>query len=482
MPKRDYNKLSRLLDSLVPTDAVLRHSWLFDWLSHHPQIPIGQPMEAHDSKFFADRKIAIREVIQQGGAKDVLRLAQDCRDKTLPGLLVARERLLSPKELGLDDLLLSDDPAEKQLAHGYVFGYVEAGKSSSLLRKAAGWSVLAQARLAMWMPFGVRTWNWIDKRGAKARSIYWKNCSQFGTEKNIRSVRRAVQSLLDVHRPFSAIYVVSRALQSDIAIRTPEIIRVLLAGQAKSVEPAGQSLSYSVQQLFKVLQSDGNVDLQQLAMLEWDYFDLLDIHSEVTWDGIYRALAESAETFVSLVKWMVRAEGEPARKRPVSAIEQRNGERAFTIVQNANKIPGVSNDQLNSDILKNWIKEARVRASKCKRLSITEGLIGNLLARCPSDHNGKWPHRELCSVLENHASDGILEGYTLELMKQDPTWRAPTDGGTIEREESRSLRNAAAEILYEFPRVSKSIEAAADFFERSAVRHDQSANRFRIGR
>lgn len=76
-------------------------------------------------------------------------------------------------------------------------------------------------------------------------------------------------------------------------------------------------------------------------------------------------------------------------------------------------LPGsnATGDDIDSEYLANWIREAREGLTREGRLTVGDITLGQLFAHAPAGADGTWPHPAVREVIETKQSHHIESGF-----------------------------------------------------------------------
>jgi hypothetical protein len=252
-----------------------------------------------------------------------------------------------------------------------------------------------------------------------------------------------------------------------------------------------QSLSqYGLRNLFSYLER-GDFDEERLARLEWAYLPAFEY--EPAPPTLSRYLATNPSFFVDVVSRVFRPgdeddeetdEEDPTAEDAEEADEQQVevARNAYRLLSEWRTLPGRDGDTVDSDVLRDWVNEARTGLNVAKRLKVGDNFIGKLLASSPPDPDGAWPGVAVRDLLESIDSEQIERGMATEIFNSvGVTSRGVLEGGDQERDKSANYREHAERFVDQWPKTAALLRDAAETFERLARDRDDDAERRRTG-
>jgi len=233
-----------------------------------------------------------------------------------------------------------------------------------------------------------------------------------------------------------------------------------------------QGVQYEVVHMIQALQQRGDVDLGQLAVLEYQYLPMLEFQAEPI--ALNRFLGTSPEFFMSVIcDAFAPATG---KKEEITEERRLRARLAYRLLQSIKTAPGFSPGSADVDHLRSWISEVRSFAKEKDRVVITDQQIGQILAFAPADTgDGAWPAQPIRDVIEELAAKEIERGIALSRFNQRGAFsKALYDGGQQERGLASQYR-AWAEATRNWPRTSALLRQIADDWDYHAQRADTEA-------
>ena len=233
-----------------------------------------------------------------------------------------------------------------------------------------------------------------------------------------------------------------------------------------------QHVHYAVVHMIQALQQRGDVDLEELAALEYQYLPMLELQAEPT--ALNRLLGKSPELFVSVVcDAFSPASGETGE---ITDDRRTRARHAYQLLQSLKTVPGFSSGAEDVNHLRSWISSVRTLAKQADRAVITDQQIGQILAYAPSDvEDGAWPAKPIRDLIEELAAKQIETGIALSRFNQRGAFsKALYDGGKQERALANQYR-FWANAVRKWPRTSALLQHIADDWDQYAARADSEA-------
>jgi hypothetical protein len=235
--------------------------------------------------------------------------------------------------------------------------------------------------------------------------------------------------------------------------------------------------AYYLGTIFDYLESDASVSEDEIAQLEWTYFQALRFSQHAP-RNLHRALARRPTFFVDLIKALYLPDtgvGEPPPPDPDKA--QRIAGHAWQILHDWATVPGSDNSgTIDGSVLDAWVKEARKLLFEAGRANFGDMQIGNILSAAARRNDALWPPEPVRDVIDTVRSKPLETGFQTGVYnRRGVTWRTPTDGGDQERALAVQYREHAESLRFDWPRTSACLARIADSYEEDAKRADERA-------
>jgi transcriptional regulator with XRE-family HTH domain len=475
LPTEKLDELEAIKKRFEPQDPIARHAWLFNM---HPELVSDHEVswQQREEKLFQLRQDALREILDSGGLQKVFELVGVADNPRAVGFALGKARLLETDSPILPLLLTSEKQKIKEFAVGYGQGrFAEAS-----------WRWIEHIGLSQWTPeqaggflafvpgFERKAWEVVKQLGADVMPEYWRRVSAFYHNASTEDVEYAVSMFLKHNRPFQAVRVLDRALYDKHEVDSSLLLDTLEAG-LKSLDQNYDS--YEIQQLFKRLQSDPNVDIRRLAALEWAYFKLLNSH-EASPETLHRLLRTEPRFFADLLRLLFRSDKEPEESTEVPTEEQKvHARNAYRLLMQWKSVPGLREDKtVDEQKLLEWVTEARRLCEESGRLVICDLRIGEVLAYAPKESDGTWPCLPVRDVIDEIDSEALTRGFEIGIFNRRGGFtKSPIEGGKQERELARKYASYAEACDIEWPMTAAALRRVAHQYEEDARREDEEA-------
>ncbi len=459
-----------------PEDAVRRNAWLF-----RPRWQLSETPEDEAERFDKLCPQALREILDEGGWQDVLRLVEAVEAPEEVGAVLATIGFAESERSILPELLVSAGERAARFAGGFVSRSFQGDGWDWVDRlKMDGWSAEEMAQLLVFLPFERKTWDCAAEKGDGVATVYWKHASPFTRGEVGDEAGYAVEMLLKHRRAPQAFIVLQLALHQR-AILKPGLLMDALESwvESETGEGAHQGIRFQIHLLFRELQrcaeqKDPSVDLDRLAKLEWEYLGALDGHpaSPVTLHG---KLRDDPEFFVDVLGLVFRPKHQAAETgKEVSEKESQRAQSAYRLLRSWQEVPGKREGQsIDEKTLLDWIQKARVLAERRGLLEICDSRIGEVFAYDPEKGDDSWPCIPVRDALEEIGTDDIIGGFCAGIYnKRGLVSKSMREGGAQERALAEKYRKFADACKIEWPRTAAALRRVALGYEEDARRED----------
>jgi len=471
---------------LTPTDAVLKHQWLFEkpWVEESLDELEDETVDfrKREERIKLARRDALSEIWRERGFDGLTALLSRSEACHIVGSLMAamlttqKERaafILSCLASTQDEMKCRIDPC----LSGFVFDlpYADLTKIIALIDKRL--SAESRLRLYLCLPFRGTTWQLLETQPEEFRRAYWANIRTYWADFSPEETSVLVDRLLEAQRPASAFH----ALHLDLKkVETSRLKKLLSALPTTPPEtpPTFKMASHEISDALAELDKRG-VGEDDMAHLEFMYLDALD-HSEYGIPNLQRQIAKSPSLFMqALALAYKRSDGKEDPPEWHIKDENRRMEvatAAYRLLDRIRRIPGTddTDNSIKVEDLKAWLTEVRSACKDHGREEMGDQKIGELLSRSGPDTDGIWPCKPVCEVMEWMASKHVAIGFEVgKRNSRGAHWRG--EGGNQERDLSATYRGWAHARAFEFPYVASVLESIAASYDREAQWQDSEA-------
>ena len=492
LPESELLQYESLYEKLEPSDVINKYVWLFN--DHWPAFPEGFRF-GEDTKGYEEQQIKINkkriEVVKifltEVGLEKTIELRKVVKESWCLGEALS-EVLTDQKQIILVCQCLYDDKDTIRFVHGFIY---QKWKNEGLewiisllaTLKQKNFSSKALQNLLLPLYQSKQLWDLVSELGKDIQNEYWQNVNP--TFFNIPDDEKifGIKMLIKYKRFFSAIEICSHFPDT---IPTGILVELLTNSATISANEPIRYEGYSIERIFKTLDSRSDLPNHTLITLEWLYLPLLNSYG-ITRNpkNLEEELAKNPDFFVEVLSLVYKAENNEKSEEgndtiPEESIKNR-ASQAYLLLHSWKKIPGMQSDySIDEHILKDWIYNARKLAKENNRLDVADMHIGQVLAQFPED-NQLWPSEIIFKVIEELNSDSLNNNYSTAMFnKRGSSTRGPFDGGTIEREHASYFEKLANDFKVNYPIVSDIFRKLSKGYLRDAKRMDDQATRDRL--
>lgn len=477
--------LYRILEKFTPEDVLERVGWLLS--TPWPQLPQGEPKE-YGEKNTAVKKAqeeAAREVLNKVSLDRILEFAGTIQ---YPGILgyalgkVVRDE--TEDGIVLDAIFKHMD--KPILIRGYAGGRVEVAGSGWIdkqierIKAQGSYSPEACALLYFGLPENMTTWLAVSAHGKDVENAYWKQTSGYFRTNKSEDALMAVERLLDVKRPDTALTIASDPLISLPSILLQRLIQELLAIDPKDKKFRADTMTgFHIGHVFKQLYERKELPIEEIAKLEWPFVALFDEirHYAGAPMALHRVLQKDPSFFALLISFIYKRDDhalDPSQKGIDKEIVERRARVAYELLDSWHLMPGLKDDgTLDEKGLMDWVEVARKQCAEINRAEGGDLQIAFMLAHAPGDNDGIWPHVAVRNLIERLNNELIDRHIQIGIYNsRGVVSRGLNDGGRQERELAEKYKKMNDAVKTKWPRTGAILRSLADSYEREAKRED----------
>ncbi len=365
----------------------------------------------------------------------------------------------------------------------------------------------AAADLLRAAPASEQGWNRLDLFGPEIAAEYWSRVTpgDLGHPDELEQLLNLSRLLRTAGRLELVAHVLTTPSQDHSAeLAYAEEAAEFLAQRVRHPDVGGVGSGvmqrWELASLFEVLDKHREqLGVRRVALLEWQYYPLLEYESGFIAPNLYREMARDPDFFAQLVEWAFKpASADLSENVSVDEKQQQLANNAWQVLRTwppGRFVPRITSEPAAADgeavagrrefvaeaSLNSWVERARIRLTETGRADIGDQQIGAALAATPADPNGDWPGIAMRDLLERLQSPDIDNGISMTLYnRRCVTARGITEGGTQERELAEDYR-ARGRKCQEWPRTAAIFAGLARGYEREAEVEDRAAEAHRRG-
>jgi hypothetical protein len=472
LPEDDLRPLEALCQEIAPANPLHRDLWQFDNLVPKIENRIGGNYVEEANR---SRRDVVERILGDEGIPTVLALAKAAKEPHLVGHALAEA--VSSQET-LEAVFESEFGANPGMPEDFFIAasaVAHARFGTRWDRWIARFAIDLEPRRAtslfLGWPDTKETWDYVQSLTPSIHEEYWKRKYGFPQSSDI-DLLYAIERYNSVGRFSASINLISfqeERIPSDVCVRA---LRGLVQEMNATAGNWQQTL-YAALQVLEALQGRDDVNIEELARIEYQYLPLLEHRGEPV--ALHQLLKSSPKFFIDVICGVYFPASD--KKRGEISGEQRvNAQFGYRMLQSLKSLPGFAEDEEDIDFLRNWIAEVRDLAAVADRVAVTDLRIGQMLAYAPTDpEDSTWPSKLVRDLIEEYASDKIENGISIARFNMRGGFtKAMYEGGTEERMFAAQYR-AWADASAAWPRTSAMLRRIAADWEHAAERADTMA-------
>ena len=487
---KNLERARQVYDSLLPSDVVLRHAWLFrkQWVEESADELEDEDVDfgKRDERIVALRKNALEEVLETRGMEGVLRFAEMGEASNVVGGLLPRifesdEELVEAIRFILDRGPLAESASRQSIIFGALVSLQQDRAKTVMANLIDCLSASEMAPVLTLCPFNSATWNLLNPTEKNVRDCYWREVSPepgWSFSSSEGELQFAVDILLEADRPKAAFYLIHCVMEK---IQPKQLFRLMRAIATSGAEPSGayKLESYSARDAFNRLNKSGEITVEDMAELEFLYIDVL-AYDDGRIPNLEKQIEKHPELYAQLVALVYKRDDDGEDPIELQASDPKHIERrasaAYKLLESLARIPGHNRvGELDAVEIEKWVGQARAMCRELAREEVCDLSLGKLFSNAPIGSDGVWPCRPVRDALEKIATEALSDGIRTGLYNtRGVHWRG--EGGGQEREIAERYRNWAKAIEFTHPRVSKILMKMMETYEREAILEDTTAN------
>ena len=481
----------RAYNALQPNDIVQRHSWLFldDWVEWSADERYGDEEEAigeaREARIAEARRKAVQQIYASERNLGLIRLANVGNGGFQVGWFAAKvlgsaeERVRLVKSI-LKNGQMTVEQQEKKLLSGLMHGTKQADDLAALLKlMETKLSRILLRQIVLLAPFDGQTWDFANTLGSDFSEYYWQNVHVRLLRDQEKGLNFAVSKLLEVGRPCASFNLI-RFYLSEIPSKT--IYRILTDAVSSKEHPLENHMDeYDVSKAIEHLNEIGEISINEMATLEFQYLALLEEKEEAI-PNLERQINDNPEMFAYAVAYAFkRSDNKEDPKELVAADESQTkirAEQTYRLLNRLKKIPGRdAYGKLDGKRLSSWINTVRSFLRTCARSDIGDNQIGHLLAKSAVGKDGVWPCEPVRDALEQTLNESMGKGFRVEKFNLRGIQVAAREkGGSEERREAAKYDEWADALSSSHPKVARELQKLKSDYIRIAQYKDTEVN------
>ncbi len=485
----------RTYELLKPGSLLMEHAWLFmkAWVEYaaDERGPTRSDARGREERMESMRIEALQEIIDRYGIEGVLKLAEMGETALVIGMLLSQIVSGEKEQLStLQNLIhlrsVPDSASRRSLISGFLDRIPENHFSRIIAEITVEKLPAEMISLLLLAPFQRRTWKFVDSLGEDIKSAYWKDVSPAWGPYSTEDMYLGEDLLLRAGRATAAFWFAGHRLQEvppKMLFRMMKAIPSDTSGRAA----AYPMQAYSVTEAFTLLNLSGEIPVDDMAVLEFQYLDELE-QGEYGFPNLAKQIEDYPALFVEAITISYRREDgiDDSALPGASGTEERERriKAAANLLEKVVRIPGHDkHGNIDAEKLRSWITSVREKCREMARSQVGDFRIGKVLSKAPVGKDGVWPCESVRDVLEDIANEMITRGVTNGLFNARGVHsRNPFAGGVPECELAAKYSAWADALDATHPNVAKILREMVSMYEHQAGWEDAEAGlRHRLG-
>lgn len=467
MQPEQNKKIKDVSIALKPEEPMLYSKRLFSQRSHDLFDEKGD-WRAQQEKLAKERGQSVSEIHTVNGIEGVLEFSESVERPEVVGNSLVAENLEIPLDT-LKKLILSDIKEQHSLAAGYVWAKNYKEGNSWVLASVDNWNAQEKVAFFLLLPFKKGTWDMLNASFDDFPCEYWKNtvANAYYCD-STEEIYFAVDCLIKVDRPVSAIDCLFRILQSDKVVDSSKVVVALLQS-IKTTEDVKRLDIHSFRELVDYLQNDDTVSDDDLVKIEWAYLPIINRSTNDLLQPqiLDKKLANEPSFFCEIIRYAYRSKFQEERNE-LSESEKNIAKNSYYLLDKWGKVPGIDSEgKFDVNAFNNWFNLVRIECEESGHLEIAYRIIGRVLIFSPSNEEN-WILSELAEFLNRRELEEVRTGYRTAIINSRGVHFVDPEGKP-ELELARKYRTKSDEIeLLGFHRFGRTLRELADGYQAEA--------------
>lgn len=471
LPEKSLHKLEQVFIQLLPDD-IDQYTYLF---KYHPDlldpVPYDQEQDSYESnrkRIHQKRLDAIRTILDRFGVDELINFAKDAEEVDELAEVFTKEILNGSYEF---ELILRVKSLNASLYSALLYNLYHINGLETLLSALDNDMLTPEEKADMLCrgPQESSIWDNLDAVGEGVSKYYWEHISEYQLyDRNHGCNDFALSQLLKYGRPFSAARIILISKYSNSAVIVETLKKCCELQTHKEANGATiESLSqHDVLELFGMIYSDQNVDLETLVQLEIAYLPYF--RHEFCPKGIAKYLHQNPTEYVDLIAQNYKSdagtEGTISKRTP----EQRK--IAYDIVDMFTIIPGCNGDKVDRNELLQWVNSAETYAANIGYRNSFMCCLGHLLSYSPVGEDGIFPHEAVRDCIEKLYNEKLVNSFVVGKENQRGVYWGT--GGLAEKEIADKYKSNADALRIMYPQTAAVLDKLSESY-RAESRYEQ---------
>lgn len=468
LPEAKLQKLETVFIQLLPDD-IDQYTYLF---KYHPDLLDPVPYDKDQNSYESNRKRihqkrleAIRTILDRFGVDELINFTKKAEKVEELAEVLTEEILNGSYEFELILRVKSLNPS----LYGALLYQLYYINGLETLLSALDNDMLTpeeKADILCRGPLESSIWDKLEAVGEGVSKYYWEHISEYQLyDRNHSCYDFALSQLLKYGRPFSAVRIISMSKYSNSAVII-ETLKKCCELQAHK-EANGATIKcltqHDVLELFEMIYSDQNVNLETLVQLEIAY--LVFFRHEFCPKGIAKYLHQNPTEYVNLIAQNYKSDAGTEGTIPERTPDQR--QIAYDIVDVFTIIPGCNENKIDRNELLQWVNSAETYAINIGYRNSFMHCLGHLLSYSPVGEDGIFPHEAVRDCIEKLHNEKLVNGFIVG--KENQRGVHSVTGGLAEKEIAEKYKSNANALRIMYPQTAAVLDKLSESYRAESL-------------
>ena len=446
LEENEIAKVEKVAERLASNDPIVVHRMLFGDYDF-PLYEDWKNWDDLDEQRKSRHQQAILDILAFGGVDVVVQFAQGVEKPKFVGNALAAQADGDIDGQLLPKMLDTVNEKLRQFVQGYVWVRRYRGDwewADKLDR--SGWTTTQTGQFLSWLPFTEEAWTRAEAWLGSWEVEYWGRTGArlfYGTDCDIGF---AIEKLIKYGRPKAAIQCLALMKHDRGTLDRQQAFRALLT-PGNPDEPVEQELRYAIIEIIQELQSDPEVNQEDLMKVEWLFLPLLERHLGASPKTLELGLASDPDFYCRVIQLIFLPEGQDRRSRQLSEQEKALAQSAYSLLFEWKTPPGMQPDgTFSPEAFTKWLNHVKAVCGESGHLGIALEQVGEVLgAHSASNPDGLCIHPTVAEELNDRNVEAMREGFSIGISNSRGVY--VIDGtGEQERDFAGKYRKKAEEI------------------------------------